>query len=100
NPEEVFVMATFELPDLSKDKVNIGVHNGNLTVSGGVSESSKKEEPLYVIQERRPGRFSRSIKLLDGTDPKEVNLSIEDGVLAVTFPRSSPGIGPQGIAIN
>jgi HSP20 family protein len=66
--EKNLVTATFELPGLSKDQVNIDVHNGSLTVSGSVSESSEREEHPYVIRERRSGRFSRTIKLPEGTD--------------------------------
>ena len=62
------VTATFELPGLSKDKVKLDVHNGNLTVSGSVSESTERDEHPYVIRERRSGRFSRTIKLPEGTD--------------------------------
>lgn len=68
NPEKNLVTATFELPGLTKDKVNINVHNGNLTISGGVSESTEKEEHPYVVRERRSGRFFRTIKLPEGTD--------------------------------
>ena len=66
--EKNLVTATFELPGLSKDEVNIDVHNGNLTISGSVSESSEREEHSYVIRERRSGRFSRTVKLPEGTD--------------------------------
>jgi HSP20 family protein len=58
--------ATFELPGLSKDKVNIDVHDGNLTVSGEVSESTDKNEHGYSVRERRTGKFSRSFKLPEG----------------------------------
>lgn len=68
NSEKNLVTATFELPGISKDNVNIDVHNGNLTVSGSVSESSEKEEHSYVIRERRSGRFSRTIKLPEATN--------------------------------
>jgi len=68
DPEKNLVTATFELPGLSKDGVNIDVHNGNLIISGSVSESSEREEHSYVIRERRSGRFSRTIKLPEGTD--------------------------------
>lgn len=68
NTDQNIVTATFELPGLSKDKINIDVHNGNLTVSGSVSESSEREEHPYVVRERRFGKFSRTIKLPEGTD--------------------------------
>lgn len=59
--------ATFELPGLSKDQVDINVHSGNLIVSGEVSESTEKEEHGYSVRERRTGRFSRSVKLPEST---------------------------------
>jgi HSP20 family protein len=61
------VTATFELPGLSKDKVNIDIQNGNLTVSGEVSESTERDEHGYSVRERRTGRFTRSVKLPEGT---------------------------------
>ena len=59
--------ATFELPGLSKDKVNIDIHNGNLTIAGEISESTERDEHGYSVRERRSGRFTRSVKLPDGT---------------------------------
>ena len=59
--------ATFELPGLSKDKVNIDMQNGNLIVSGEVFDSTEKNEHGYSVRERRTGRFSRSVKLPEST---------------------------------
>jgi len=64
---EKVMTATFELPGLSKDKVNIDMQNGSLVISGEVSESAAKTENVYEIRERRTGRFSRSVKLPEGT---------------------------------
>jgi len=65
--DQNIITATFELPGLSKDKVNIDVHNGNLIISGEVSESTEKTEHGYAVRERRTGRFTRSVRLPDGT---------------------------------
>jgi HSP20 family protein len=61
------VTATFELPGLSKDKVNIDVHNNHLTISGEVAESSELSQGGYKIKERRSGKFSRTLQLPEGT---------------------------------
>ncbi|KAF9790881.1 hypothetical protein BJ322DRAFT_414585 [Thelephora terrestris] len=59
--EKNLVTATFELPGLTKDKVNIDMHAGNPIISGEVSESTEKkqawtrcscEEDREVLQER------------------------------------------------
>ena len=65
--EKNLVTATFELPGLTKDKVNIEVHGWNLTISGEVSESTEKNEHGYTVRERRTGRFSRTVNLPEGT---------------------------------
>ncbi|KAJ8092108.1 hypothetical protein PM082_021640 [Marasmius tenuissimus] len=64
------VTATFELPGLKKDDVNIDIHDGRLTVSGETKISSDHEENGYAIRERRFGRFARTLQL-----PKGVKVS-------------------------
>lgn len=61
------VTATFELPGLKKEDVTIDIHNNVLTVSGESKQSSEHDESGYVVRERRYGKFSRSISLLQGT---------------------------------
>ena len=113
--------ATFELPGISKDKVQIDVQNGNLAVSGETTQTSEQHEQGYAIKERRFGRFVRTIRLPEGTkasndfplggelflkdfsvrlQPRDVKASMENGVLTVTYPKSSPGQESQRIAIN
>lgn len=67
DPDRNLMTATFELPGLSKDKVNIDMQDGNLIISGEVSESAERNEHGYSVRERKTGRFSRSVKLPEGT---------------------------------
>lgn len=60
------VTATFELPGLKKEDVNIDVHNDVLTISGESKVSSERDENGYAVLERRYGKFSRSIPLPQG----------------------------------
>lgn len=60
------VTATFELPGLRKEDVNMEVHNGRLTVSGESKISNEHEEGGYAIRERRFGRFTRTLQLPQG----------------------------------
>ena len=85
DPKKNLVTATFELPGLSKEEVNIEVHDGNLTVSGVITDSFGKEEREYIIRERWSGRFSRTIKLPDGTDVSISTPSDETLVLMSGF---------------
>ena len=65
--EGKLVTATFELPGLAKDKVNVEVRNGRLTVSGEATESSERDQDGYMVQERRSGKFFRTLQLPEGT---------------------------------
>ncbi|CDO76667.1 hypothetical protein BN946_scf184752.g5 [Trametes cinnabarina] len=98
--EKNLVTATFELPGLKKEDVNIDVHNNVLTVSGEQKHSEERKEDGYVVRERRYGRFSRSIPVPQGIKPEEIKANLENGVLTVTFPRTSPEQAPKKIAVQ
>ena len=66
NTEANTVTATFELPGLTKENVDISVHDGQLTISGESKISSGHEESGYAVRERKVGKFSRTIKLPRG----------------------------------
>ena len=66
NKEANTVTATFELPGLSKENVQIDIHNNVLTVSGESKFESDRDENGYVVRERRFGRFSRSLPVPEG----------------------------------
>ena len=60
--------ATFELPGLTKDKVNINIHNSRLVVSGESSVSKENtDDSGWAVRERSVGRFSRTLPLPSGT---------------------------------
>lgn len=60
------VTASFELPGLKKEDVNIDVHSNVLTVSGESKISSDRAEDGYAVRERRYGKFSRALTLPQG----------------------------------
>ncbi|GJF00577.1 HSP20-like chaperone [Phanerochaete sordida] len=97
--EKNVVTASFELPGLSKENVNIDVHNGTLTVSGESKFEQDKNENGWAVRERRFGKFSRSIPLPQGIKPEEIKASMENGVLNVTFPKTTPEQAPKKITI-
>lgn len=64
--EKNLVTATFELPGLKKEDVNIEVHDGRLTVSAESKISEEHEKDGYAVRERRYGKFSRMLQLPQG----------------------------------
>ena len=114
------VTATFELPGLKKEDVNIDIHNNVLSVSGESKISSEREENGYAVRERRFGKFSRSIPLPQGikvcqfylaplclnmeltlyVQNDDIKASLDNGVLTVTFPKTTEEQAPKKITIS
>ncbi|TDL18748.1 small heat shock protein [Rickenella mellea] len=84
------VTATFELPGLKKEDVSIDVHNNRLIVSGQFTHANETEKEGYVVRERRSGKFSRTLPVPSGIKAEEIKASMENGLLTVTFPKTSP----------
>jgi HSP20 family molecular chaperone IbpA len=64
--EADIVTATFELPGLKKEDVEINVHDGRLTVTAESKISDHYEKDGYVIRERRFGKYARTLHLPHG----------------------------------
>ena len=69
------VTATFDLPGLPKEAVNIDIQNNRLTISGEDQSSSEKMEKGYTVRERSYGKFSRSLPLPSGTKVSNFSVS-------------------------
>ncbi|KAF8905954.1 small heat shock protein [Gymnopilus junonius] len=98
--EKNLVTATFEFPGVSKENIQIDVHNGRLTVSTETKQSIEHDENGYAVRERRFGKFSRTLQLPQGIKDEEIKASVENGVLTVTFPKSAPELAPKKITIS
>ncbi|KAJ3769123.1 HSP20-like chaperone [Lentinula raphanica] len=94
------VTATFELPGLRKEDVNVDVHDGRLTISGETKSSSEHQEEGYAIRERKSGKFSRMLRLPRGVKEEEIKASMADGVLTVTFPKTAAETQPKKISVS
>ena len=66
--EKNTVTATFELPGMKKEDVQIGIHDGRLTVSGETKVSEEHNKDGYAVRERRFGKFSRTLRLPPGVN--------------------------------
>ncbi|KAF9494340.1 hypothetical protein BDN71DRAFT_995764 [Pleurotus eryngii] len=115
------VAAVLELPGLKKQDINLRVEQGQLVVSGErcmhvpavlqeTSGGSVKAEPrgergtsnhssVYhtPTQELKYGKYIRVIPLPAGTMPSQINASLGEGLLTVTWPRG-PGMAASDVA--
>lgn len=89
-----------EMPGVNKDDVNVTLENGVLTISAETkSETEEKKGERIIRQERRYGKFLRSLHL--GTDIKEakVKATYRDGVLSLTLPKAEE-VKPKRINVD
>lgn len=80
------VVLKAELPDMSREDIDITVDNGTLTIKGEKKLSSEVKEEQYHRMERRYGVFSRSFSLPRTVDPSKVSAEYKNGVLTVRLP--------------
>jgi HSP20 family protein len=79
---------TAELPGLSREDVEIHVHDGRLTLSGMRRERGAHCEQYHRV-ERGHGSFSRTFQLPIPVDADQIVADLRDGVLTVKCPKSA-----------
>ena len=82
--QEVVLKA--ELPDPTREDIDITVDKGTLTIKGEKKFNAEVKEESFHRIERRYGSFSRSFSLPATVDPSKVAAEYKNGVLTITLP--------------
>ena len=80
------VVLKAELPDMTREDIDITVDNGTLTIRGEKKFSNEVKEESFHRIERRYGAFSRSFSLPQTVDTSKVGADYKNGVLTVRLP--------------
>jgi len=80
------VVLKAELPDMTREDIDVTVDNGTLTIKGEKKFSSDVKEEQFHRIERRYGSFSRSFSLPRTVDTAKVAADYRNGVLTVRLP--------------
>ena len=75
-----------ELPDMSRENIDVSVENFVLTIKGDKKLTTEVKEDQYHHIERRYGSFSRSFSLPRTVDSGKVAADYKNGVLTVRLP--------------
>jgi HSP20 family protein len=75
-----------ELPDMTREDIDITVDNGTLTIKGEKKLSNEVKEEQFHRIERRYGVFSRTFSLPPTVDAARVAAEYRNGVLTVRLP--------------
>jgi len=89
-----------EIPGVKKEDIDVTVHDGVLTINAESRyEHEEKEEGRVIRQERRYGKYVRTIRLGKDVDDSSVKANYKDGVLELELPKVEE-VKPKKIAIE
>lgn len=78
-----------DLPGVKKEDLDVSLRDGVLTINAETKEEKKEEKEGRVIrQERRYGKFVRSMRLGDSVDADKIKADYKDGVLNLVLPKA------------
>ena len=94
-----FIVKT-ELPGVSKEDIQVTLENGVLTIVGEThSEKQEKDGERILRQERRSGKYMRSLRLGTQINEKAIKASYKDGVLELILPKAEE-VKPKKITVD
>jgi HSP20 family protein len=88
-----------DLPGLEKKDINISLHDNVLTVKGERKSEEKKEDENHFYAERTHGTFSRSFRLPNKVEQKDIRAEYANGVLKIVLQKSKEAL-PREIEIK
>jgi HSP20 family molecular chaperone IbpA len=84
---EQALTVVLEMPGVNKDKVEIGVENDVLTISGQIDFSNYEGlQPLYT--EYNIGNYSRGFQLSSKIEQDGITAELKDGVMTLVLPKA------------
>jgi HSP20 family molecular chaperone IbpA len=87
-----------DLPGVSKDKLDIRVHDGSLTIEGESAVPAASDVRLSHAEVRAPF-FARRFTVSDDFDTSKIEANLKDGVLKLVIPRREQA-QPRRIEVN
>ena len=96
--KELLVKA--EMPGIKKEDIEVSLQNGILTIRGETEEKSEEKEGEEIIrQERRYGKYVRSMTIGSHIDESHVEANYKDGVLELRIPKTEV-VEPKKIKVD
>jgi HSP20 family protein len=83
-------VVTAEVPGLSREQIELAVHDNRLTIRGTRSAGIPATAARHYHQvERGHGSFERAFRFADPVDHEQISADLRDGVLTITMPKSA-----------
>ena len=89
-----------EIPGVKKEDIDVTVQDGVITINAEPRyEHEDKKDGRVIRQERRYGKYVRSIRLGKDIDEEKVKANYKDGVLELELPKVEE-VKPKKISVN
>lgn len=79
---------TAEVPGITREEVDLSLHDNRLTIRGMRSGSPESATRHYHQVERGHGSFLRTFQFADAVDQEGIAADLRDGVLTVILPKA------------
>jgi len=79
---------TAAVPGLKPDDLSVEVLGETVTIRGEIKSEQNGEQDGYLLQERRYGKFSRTLNFPVELDGAKAEASVENGVLTLRVPKA------------
>ncbi|MDH3688796.1 MAG: Hsp20/alpha crystallin family protein [Gammaproteobacteria bacterium] len=99
--EEGRYIVKADLPGVRKDDIDVSINDDVLTINAEskMEQEDKDRSGRVIRQERRVGKYVRSMRLGTHVDQNKVQAKYEDGVLKLSLPKVEEA-KPKKIAIE
>jgi HSP20 family protein len=88
------------MPGVKKEDIQITLENGVLTIAAETkSEKETKEDGQVLRQERRYGKYVRSLRMGTQVDGDRLKAAYKDGVLELILPKAEAA-KPRKITVD
>jgi len=87
------------LPGVKQEDINVQLHDGVLSIEAEIKSEATRENERTLVQERRYGRFARSLRLPNDVDGEAIQARYQDGILTLSLPKLAQA-QPRKIAIS
>ena len=93
------IVVSAAVPGIKPEDIDISVTGDTLTIKGETVAEERAEEGNYIRQERRYGRFERSMTLPVEVQADKADAVFENGVLKLSLPKAE-AVKPRQIKVT
>lgn len=97
--DDAYTIVT-DLPGIASEDIHVELDDDVLTIRAEVHHEAREDDDgQTLMQERRYGKFSRSVRFPVAVDADNIDADYENGVLTITVPKVTTA-EPRRVAVT